>query len=63
MEVVDEQGGKLGTVDSFVETGPTSVMVVAGVRERLIPFVDEYVKSIDRDAGRIVVDWKAEYDE
>jgi 16S rRNA processing protein RimM len=63
MEVVDGQGVKLGTVDSFVETGPTSVMVVAGVRERLIPFVDEYVKSIDREAARIVVDWKAEYDE
>lgn len=62
LDVVDEQQGKLGVVDSFVETGTTSVMVVKGVRERLIPFVDEYVKEVDRDAKRIVVDWKADYD-
>jgi 16S rRNA processing protein RimM len=62
LDVVDEQGGRLGTVDSFFETGSTSVMVVAGERERMIPFVDAYVKSIDRDAKRIVVAWKADYD-
>jgi 16S rRNA processing protein RimM len=62
LDVVDEQEGKLGVVDSFVETGPTSVMVVKGVRERLIPFVDDFVKQVDREARRIVVDWKADYD-
>jgi 16S rRNA processing protein RimM len=62
LDVVDEQEGKLGVVDSFIETGPTSVMVVKGVRERLIPFVDEYVKEVDRGAGRITVDWKRDYD-
>lgn len=62
LDVVDEQEGKLGVVDSFVETGPTSVMVVKGGRERLIPFVGEYVKEVDRAAKRIVVDWKRDYD-
>lgn len=62
LEVVDEQGVRLGTLDSFFETGGTSVMVVKGGRERLIPFVADYVKSVDRDAKRIVVDWKADYD-
>ena len=62
LDVVDEQEGKLGVVDSFVETGPTSVMVVKGHRERLIPFVADYVKEVDRDAKRIVVDWKRDYD-
>jgi 16S rRNA processing protein RimM len=52
----------LGRLDSFVETGPTSVMVVKGDRERLIPFVDAYVKSVDREARRVVVDWKPDYD-
>ena len=61
-DVVDEQEGKLGVVDSFVETGPTSVMVVKGAGERLIPFVGEYVKEVDRAAKRIVVDWKRDYD-
>ena len=62
LDVVDEQEGKLGVVDSFVETGPTSVMVVKGARERLIPFVADYVKQVDRAAKRIVVDWKRDYD-
>jgi 16S rRNA processing protein RimM len=61
-EVTDEASGKLGVVESFFETGPTNVMVVKGVRERLIPFVHEYVKEVDREAKRIVVDWKADYD-
>jgi 16S rRNA processing protein RimM len=35
---------------------------VRGERERMIPFVlDQYVISIDLDAGRIVVDWDPEF--
>jgi 16S rRNA processing protein RimM len=62
LEVVDERGERLGTVESFFETGETSVMVVKGERERMIPFVDQYVKSVDRERRRITVDWKADYD-
>ena len=62
LEVVDEGGERLGTVESFFETGETSVMVVAGAKERLIPFVPGYVKAVDRAARRITVDWKADYD-
>ena len=28
----------------------------------MIPFVPAYVKSVDREAKRITVDWKADYD-
>jgi len=36
--------------------------VVTGERERLIPFVHpQIVKRVDLDAGRIDVDWDAEY--
>jgi 16S rRNA processing protein RimM len=62
LEVMDERGERLGHVESFFEAGDTSVMVVGGARERLIPFVPDYVKSVDRDARRITVDWKADYD-
>ncbi|HUP96409.1 MAG TPA: ribosome maturation factor RimM [Usitatibacter sp.] len=62
LEVVDEGGGRLGTVESFFETGDTSVMVVKGARERLIPFIPAYVKSVDREGRRIMVDWKPDYD-
>ena len=64
-EVVDEAGVELGTVDGLFESGETSVLVVkreGGGRERLIPFVPDYVKSVDRGARRITVDWKPEYD-
>jgi 16S rRNA processing protein RimM len=63
LDVVDEGGEKLGTVGSFFETGAGSVMVVEGAAgPRLIPFVDVFVKSVDRTARRITVDWKADYD-
>lgn len=52
----------LGVVASMMETGADDVMVVAGERERLIPFVlDEIVKLVDLDAKKLVVDWSAEY--
>ncbi len=62
LEVVDEAGARLGTVEGLFEAGDASVMVVAGERERLIPFVPDYVKAVDREGGRITVDWKADYD-
>jgi 16S rRNA processing protein RimM len=49
-------------VEGLFESGETSVLVVAGPTRRLIPFVPDYVKSVDRDARRITVDWKAEFD-
>jgi 16S rRNA processing protein RimM len=63
LEVVEEEGSVLGRVEGFFDAGETSVMVVAGAgRERLIPFVAEFVKSVDREAGRVTVDWKPDYD-
>jgi 16S rRNA processing protein RimM len=62
LEVVDTAGESLGKVEGLFETGETSVMVVKGERERLIPFVAQYVTQVDREAGRITVDWKADYD-
>jgi len=64
LEVVEEDGSSLGRVDGFFEAGDKSVMVVAaeGGRERLIPFVDDFVKSVDREARRVTVEWKPEYD-
>jgi 16S rRNA processing protein RimM len=62
LEVVEASGIALGRVEEFLDAGDASVMVVKGERERLIPFVADYVKSVEREAGRIVVDWKPEYD-
>ena len=62
LEVVDGSGTVLGRVEGFFDTGETGVMVVSGARERMIPFIADYVKAVDREAGRITVDWKADYD-
>jgi 16S rRNA processing protein RimM len=63
LDVVDETGSALGKVEGLFESGETSVLVVRGEQnERMIPFITEYVKSVDRDAKRITVDWKADYD-
>jgi 16S rRNA processing protein RimM len=62
LDVFDESGAELGKVEALFETGETSVLVVKGARERMIPFVPAYVKSVDREARRITVDWKPDYD-
>jgi len=63
LEVVDATGAVLGRVEGFFDTGETGVMVVSGEeRERMIPFIPGYVVAVDRKAGRITVDWKADYD-
>ena len=62
LAVVDESGEALGNVEGLFESGETSVLVVRGQKERMIPFVPAYVKAVDRDARRITVDWKPDYD-
>jgi 16S rRNA processing protein RimM len=62
LEVVNLQGELLGRVEDLLRTGGSDVLAVRGERERLIPFIADYVKSVDREAGRITVDWEAGYD-
>lgn len=55
------EGRDLGRVEHLFRTGANDVMVVAGERERLIPFVlDRFVRAVDFDAGVIRVDWDPE---
>jgi 16S rRNA processing protein RimM len=62
LQVKDETGRMLGRVEGFFDSGDTGVMVVKGERERMIPFVSEYVKAVDRESRSITVDWKSDYD-
>ena len=62
MRVENLEGVEFGTVGSVFSNGANDVMVVRGDRERLISFVrPDYVKSLDFEGGRIVVDWDAEF--
>lgn len=62
LEVRTLDGQVLGPVDHLIATAGHDVLVVAGERERMIPFVfGNVVREVDLAGGRIVVDWSADY--
>jgi len=62
LNVVSLNGDDYGTIDHMLETGANDVIVVKGERERLIPFVlEQVVKSVDLDDGKMLVDWDADF--
>ena len=61
-QVINQQQQVLGIVDSLMETGATSVLVVQGSEKKhLIPFVAAYVINVDMQNKRIIVDWGLDY--
>ncbi len=59
LEVVHRDGTSLGKVAYVLETGANDVLVTAGDRERLIPFViDKVILGVDLANGVINVDWE-----
>lgn len=67
LKVIDLQGQLLGKIDHLLETGANDVMVVrpcAGSlddRERLLPYTDQCVQSVDLQAAEMRVDWDADF--
>ncbi|BCQ23907.1 ribosome maturation factor RimM [Caballeronia sp. NK8] len=71
LDVENEAGVALGRVADLIDNGAHSILRIeypetdkdgkAVTGERLIPFVGVYVKTVDRAAKRIVVDWDADY--
>lgn len=69
LDVVNLQGENLGTVTDLMHNGAQSILRVAPVHtdaaekapERLIPFVDHFVKTVDQQAKKITVDWGLDY--
>jgi 16S rRNA processing protein RimM len=72
LAVFNREGVALGDVIGLIDTGPHCVLRVkpaaAGdvpaepaADERLIPFVEAYVDSVDIPGRRIVVDWGLDY--
>jgi 16S rRNA processing protein RimM len=70
LAVQNLQGEDLGVVRALMDNGAQSILRVAASDvpeaelmkyERLIPFVDHFVKEVDREAKRIVVDWGSDY--
>ena len=63
LTVVNRSGETLGRVAGLMETGAHAVLRVedAARSVRLIPLVSAYVDAIEMTAGRILVDWHADY--
>ncbi|TXR53092.1 ribosome maturation factor RimM [Reinekea thalattae] len=68
LSVVTLNNESLGVVDYMMSTGAgNDVLVVKGDahsidrRERLIPYVEQFVHDVSLEAGRIVVDWDPEF--
>lgn len=66
LSVVNREGVALGVVTDLMSTGPQTVLVLGyevegKEQERLIPFVDAYVDSVDLATKLIVADWQPDY--
>lgn len=62
LAVRNTRGEHLGEVERMMATGANDVIVLSGGGDRLIPFVlDSVVRSVDLDAGVIVVAWDSSF--
>ena len=70
LEVENLQGERLGSVKDMMDNGAHPILRVIAPelpglgkepREFLIPFVDQFVKTVDQTAKRIAVDWGLDY--
>lgn len=61
LQVVNAEGIVLGKVVQLFETGANDVLVVEGDRERLIPFVEGVIRSVDLPGKLVTVDWGVDY--
>ncbi|WP_036596299.1 ribosome maturation factor RimM [Ottowia thiooxydans] len=66
LAVVNREGLALGEVKELLATGPQTTLVLSFVdagkpQERMIPFVDAYVDSVDLPGRLITVDWQLDY--
>jgi 16S rRNA processing protein RimM len=72
MDTVNLQGEALGKVTDMMHNGAQSILRITPVPdpnaapdakapERLVPFVDQYVKTVDLQAKMITLDWGLDY--
>ena len=58
-EAKNLEGALLGKVDHFVDTPGNAVMVIKGEgeREHWVPVTTQHLRSVDKSARALVVDW------
>ncbi len=51
-----EDGEEIGRIKDVLDVGPSEILVIdRGGREAMVPNVDEFVLSVDLDAGQIII--------
>ena len=60
-EAKNLEGALLGRVDHFVDTPGNAVMVIKGEREHWVPVTTQHLRSVDKDARALVVDWPEDF--
>ena len=70
LQVDNLQGDHLGVVRGLMDNGAHPILRVAATdipeaelhkHEKLIPFVDNFIKEVNQSAGKILVDWGSDY--
>jgi 16S rRNA processing protein RimM len=70
MDAVNLQGDALGKVTDMMHNGAQSILRITPVldealevkaQERLVPFVDQFVKHVDMAGKKITLDWGLDY--
>lgn len=61
LNVRNLQQVELGQIKDVFATGANDVLAVQGERERLIPFIGQVIKEVDLAAGKMLVDWDADF--
>ncbi len=70
MDAVNLQGEALGKVTDMMSNGAQSILRIEPVQdpastektpERLVPFVDQFVKTVDLKAKQITLDWGLDF--
>lgn len=70
LKVVNKQDEPLGVIEGLVETGANDVLIVRAEDgfspandkvERLIPYIDPVIVSVDLSGRRMVVDWGVDW--
>jgi 16S rRNA processing protein RimM len=61
LAVVNGSAQALGRITGVLQTGANDVLVLAGERERLIPFIAEVIRDVDLAAGVMRIEWDADY--
>jgi 16S rRNA processing protein RimM len=68
LEVENLQGERIGAVTDLMDNGAHPILKIATAmsqdgktRECLIPFVEQFVRTVDQAARKITVDWNTDY--